>query len=165
MTNNDVFRRLRYALNLPDGLTLKLLALGGAPASEEDLHAWLTKEEDPGHQGCRDQTLTAFLDGFVTLRRGPRPEGAPPVTPERLTNNLILKKLRVALAWQEDDVLAALAAGGMTVSKNELSALFRKPGQKNFKPCGDQLLRAFLTGLAGRAKPEGDPPVRPDADA
>ena len=154
MTNNDVLRRLRYALNLPDGLTLKLFGLGGIAATEAELQAWLKKDEDPGYIACRDPVLAGFLDGFITLRRGPRPEGSPALVPERLTNNLILKKLRIALAWQEDDVLSALTAGGMTVSKTELTALFRKPGQKNFKPCGDQLLRAFLTGLAGRAKPE-----------
>lgn len=147
MTNNDILRRLRYALNLPDGLSLKFFSLGGKPATETELAVWMKKDEDPGYLACRDETLTAFLDGFVTFRRGPRPEGSVPSATERLTNNLILKKLRVALAWQEENVLAAVSAGGMAVSKNELTALFRKPGQKNFKPCGDQLLRAFLTGI------------------
>ncbi|HTH14238.1 MAG TPA: DUF1456 family protein [Spirochaetia bacterium] len=159
MTNNDVLRRLRYALNLPDGLTLKIFALGGKEVSESELERWLKKEEDPGYAACRDETLGAFLDGFITLRRGPRPGSSatePPgnlaSAPERLTNNLILKKLRIALAWQEEEVLGALASGGLSVSKNELSALFRKPGQKNYKPCGDQLLRAFLTGMTGKTK-------------
>lgn len=155
MTNNDILRRLRYALNLPDGLSLKILSLGGREASAADLVLWMTKEEEPGYQACRDEVLGAFLDGFITLRRGPRPEGSPTPAAERLTNNVILKKLRIALAWQEEEVLAALAAGGMVVSKNELTALFRKPGQKNFKPCGDQLLRAFLTGMIGKVKAEG----------
>lgn len=150
MTNNDILRRLRYSLNLPDGLSLKIFALGGREATEAELAVWLKKEEEPGYASCRDEVLTAFLDGFITLRRGPRPEGGPVPAPERLTNNLILKKLRIALAWQEEEVLGALAAGGMEISRNELTALFRKPGQKNFKPCGDQLLRAFLTGMAGR---------------
>lgn len=154
MTNNDILRRLRYALNLPDGLAVKIFALGGKDASPAELALWMTKEDEPGHTPCRDEVLGAFLDGFITLRRGPRPEGSPTPVAERLTNNLILKKLRIALAWQEEEVLAALATGGMTVSKNELSALFRKPGQKNFKPCGDQLLRAFLTGMIEKEKPE-----------
>ena len=154
MTNNDILRRLRYALNLPDGLALKLFSLGGKPAHETELAGWLKKEEDKGYLACRDETLAAFLDGLVTLKRGSRPTGSPPPLAERLTNNLILKKLRIALAWQEDDVLAALSAGGMTVSKNELTALFRKAGQKNFKPCGDQLLRAFLTGMVGKTTAE-----------
>lgn len=150
MTNNDILRRLRYALNLPDGLTLKIFGLGGREATAADLEIWLKKEEEAGYAACRDEVLGAFLDGYIVLRRGPRPEGAP--APERLTNNLILKKLRIALAWQEEQVLAALATGGMTISKNELTALFRKPGQKNFKPCGDQLLRAFITGMVGQTK-------------
>jgi uncharacterized protein YehS (DUF1456 family) len=154
MTNNDILRRLRYALNLPDALSLKVFALGGRPATEAELLVWLKKDEDEGYAACRDEALTAFLDGLVVLKRGPRPEGSAPPAAERLTNNLILKKLRVALAWQEEQVLAALAAGGMTVSKNELTALFRKPGQKNFKPCGDQLLRAFITGMADSTKAE-----------
>jgi len=147
MTNNDVLRRLRYALNLPDGLSLKILELGGRVVSETELHTWFKKEEEPGYVACQDGDLEAFLDGFILLRRGPRPGGSPQPTKERLTNNTILKKLRVALAWQEADVLKALAAGGLEVSANELSALFRKPGQKNFRPCGDQLLRAFITGM------------------
>ena len=150
MTNNDLLRRLRYALNLPDGLTLKIFTLGGKVATEAELAVWLKKEEEPGYAACRDEILAAFLDGFILLRRGPRPESSAAPGSERLTNNLILKKLRIALAWQEDDVLAALAVGGMTVSKNELTALFRKPGQKNFKPCGDQLLRAFITGMVNK---------------
>jgi len=151
-----VLRRLRYALNLPDGLTLKLFSLGGLEATGDELEVWLKKDEEPGYVACRDEALTAFLDGLVMLKRGPRPAGSPAPASERLTNNLILKKLRVALAWKEDDILAALATGGMTVSRNELTALFRKPGQKNFKPCGDQLLRAFMTGMIGKGqKPEG----------
>lgn len=152
MTNNDILRRLRYALNLPDVLSLKALSLGGREATAADLDLWMKKEEDPGSIACRDEVLTAFLDGLILLKRGPRPEGSPVPPPERLTNNVILKKLRIALAWQEEDVLSALAAGGMSVSRNELTALFRKPGQKNFKPCGDQLLRAFLAGMIGKTK-------------
>ena len=154
MTNNDVLKRVRYALNLPDGLTLKLFQQGGRSVTEEELASWFKKEEEPGYAACRDEALTAFLDGLVVFKRGPRPEGSVAPPPERLTNNVILKKLRIALAWQEDQVLAALKGGGLEISKNELTALFRKPGQKNFKPCGDQLLRAFLTGMASPKEPD-----------
>ena len=84
MTNNDILRRLRYALNLPDGLALKLFSLGGKPAHETELAGWLKKEEDKGYLACRDETLAAFLDGLVTLKRGPRPTGSPPPLAERL---------------------------------------------------------------------------------
>ena len=68
----------------------------------------------------------------------------------RLTNNIILKKLRIALELKEDDMLAVLKLGEVDISKSELSALFRKEGHKNYKECGDQFLRKFLKGLSLR---------------
>ena len=65
-----------------------------------------------------------------------------------VTNNIILKKLRVAFELKEDDMHAILKAAGFPVSKPELSALFRKFGHTNYRTCGDQLLRNFLKGLA-----------------
>lgn len=157
MTNNDVLRRLRYALNLPDGLGLKILDLAGRPTTNDEWLGWLKPEEDPSRVTCRDEALTAFLDGLILLKRGPRPEGAPTPDVERLTNNLILKKLRVAMTWKEQDVLSILQSGGMVLSTNELSALFRRQGQKNFKPCGDQVLRAVLSGMAEKSDQGGKP--------
>lgn len=150
MTHNDVLRRLRYALHLNNDQLLKLSALGGRPATLPQLDSWLRQEDEPGYAACRDADLAAFLDGLITDKRGPRPEGGVVPPAERLTNNLILKKLRIALSYQEEDMLGALALGGQPVSKAELTALFRKPGQKNFQPCGDQILRAFLTGVTAR---------------
>ncbi|MGL4612942.1 MAG: DUF1456 family protein, partial [Shewanella sp.] len=66
----------------------------------------------------------------------------------RLNNNLIFKKLRVALEMREEDIVATLALADMQMSKSELSALFRNPEHKNFKECGDQILRNFIRGLS-----------------
>jgi len=68
----------------------------------------------------------------------------------QLTNNTILKKLRIALELKEDDMLAILRLAGVEISKHELTALFRKEGHKNYKECGDQFLRKFLKGLSIR---------------
>lgn len=64
-----------------------------------------------------------------------------------MTNNDILKKLRVALKLQDDDIINILKLVDFNISKNELSALFRKEDHPNYKECGDQLLRNFLNGL------------------
>lgn len=159
MTNNNVLRRLRYALDLPDPVALRCLEQAGLRAEAAQWRAWLKKDGDPEARPCPDAVLGGFLDGLIRLRRGPRPEGPPP-PPERLTNNVILKKLRIALGWREDQVLAALAAGGQPLSAGELGALFRRPGHKNYQPCGDQALRAFLTGLASQGV-GGSGPERP----
>lgn len=64
-----------------------------------------------------------------------------------MTNNIILKKLRVAFELKDTDMLEIYEKVDFRVSKPELSAVFRKPGHKNYRDCGDQLLRYFLKGL------------------
>ncbi|NLW82437.1 MAG: DUF1456 family protein [Desulfovibrionales bacterium] len=150
MTNNDILRRVRYAIHLNNDETLRLFALGGHTLSLPDLDLLLRKEEEPGFVDCPDTLLAAFLDGLIISRRGPRENAA--LEPETLTNNVILRKIRIALELKDTDILRILEAGGMTVSKAELAALFRKPGHRNFMPCRDQLLRKFLAGLASTSR-------------
>ncbi len=152
MTNNDILRRLRYALNLDNTGVIRLFALGGHPLSELDLDLLLKKDEDPGFVDCPDVLLCAFLDGLITSRRGAR-ESALDAS-EALNNNLILRKIRIALELKDSDMIRILDAGGMEISKSELSALFRKPGHRNFVYCRDQLLRKFLSGLATISREE-----------
>ncbi|HOX18183.1 MAG TPA: DUF1456 family protein [Spirochaetales bacterium] len=156
MNYNDILKRLRYALRLSDKDMLELLELGGKPAAAPALAAWFRKEEEPGYAECDMASLGALLDGLVVKRRGPReaaPGAAPaPARAELLDNNLVLKKLRVALELKEEDLLGILKLAGVEVSKGELSALFRRKDQKNYKPCLDQFLRNFLAGLAKFSK-------------
>lgn len=64
-----------------------------------------------------------------------------------MSNNDIMKKLRVALKFTDDDIINVLALVDFRVTKTELGAIFRNDDHPNFKPCGDQLLRNFLNGL------------------
>lgn len=64
-----------------------------------------------------------------------------------LTNNDILKKLRVALSFKDSDILECLELVDFKITKSELSAIFRNVDHPNYKECGDQLLRNFLNGL------------------
>ncbi|MBU1079865.1 MAG: DUF1456 family protein, partial [Spirochaetes bacterium] len=72
----------------------------------------------------------------------------PAPAPAALDNNMVLKKIRIALELKEEDMIAVMRLAGADLSKNELSALFRKKGQKNYMECMDQFLRNFLSGLA-----------------
>jgi len=146
MTNNDILRRLRYALNLDNAGMIRLFDLGGHAPSMGDLDLLLRKNDDLSAVDCPDTLLAAFLDGLIVSRRGSR-DGVQAGT-DTLGNTTILRKLRIALQLQDTDMQRILLAGGMDVSKTEVSALFRRPGHRNFKPCGDQLLRRFLAGLA-----------------
>jgi uncharacterized protein YehS (DUF1456 family) len=87
--------------------------------------------------------------------------------PEMLTNNDILKKLRVALNLRDEDIIHILTLVDFNISKSELGAIFRKEDHPNYKPCGDQLLRNFLNGLViykRGIKPGAKPEQEPDAD-
>jgi uncharacterized protein YehS (DUF1456 family) len=64
-----------------------------------------------------------------------------------LTNNDILKKLRVALQLRDEDIVRILKHASFEATKPEINALFRNEDHPNYKPCGDQLLRNFLNGL------------------
>ncbi len=64
-----------------------------------------------------------------------------------MTNNEILKKLRIALNLKDTDMIEILKLADFDISKAELSALFRSEDQRNYRECGDQILRRFLNGL------------------
>ena len=152
MTNNDVLRGVRYALALSTAAMAEIFSISGQTVAQDKILNLLKKEEEEGFVVCPDALMGDFLSGLIIHKRG-RQEGAPARPPQAagpLTNNSILKKLRIALELKEEDMLAILQQSGNPVSKPELSALFRKAGHKNYKECGDQFLRNFLKGLALR---------------
>lgn len=81
-----------------------------------------------------------------------------------MTNNDILKKLRVALKLRDEDIIHILSLAQFEVSKAELSALFRSEDHPNYKECGDQLLRNFLNGLIIHLRGPMDQPSKPVAE-
>lgn len=64
-----------------------------------------------------------------------------------MSNNDIMKKLRVALSLNTDQIIEICKLVNFTVTKSELGDIFRKDDHPNFKKCGDQILRNFLNGL------------------
>jgi uncharacterized protein YehS (DUF1456 family) len=152
MRNNDILRRLRYALAETDARMVAIFALKGQELSTEQVCAFMGKEDEEGVVYCPDEMLAHFLDGLILDRRGP-PKSVRSAPAGALTNNVILKKLRIALTLHEDAMLSILAAGGQPLSKGELTALFRKPDHKHFRACGDQVLRKFLKGLTLKLRP------------
>lgn len=149
MTNNDLLRRLRYALNLNGETIAELCKLGGHEIGPIDVLKLLKKEEETGFVVCNDTVMGAFLDGLIVSRRGapdPKP-GSAKSTDTALNNNLILRKLRIALELNDEAMLAVFGKAGVRLSKSELSAMFRAEGHRNYKPCGDQMLRNFVRGL------------------
>ncbi|MGM0169245.1 hypothetical protein IGI39_003561 [Enterococcus sp. AZ135] len=165
MNNNDLLLRLRYALDIKDTDIIKAFELGGMVVSREEEKAMLTKVSDQEFEESDDfeknvyqkminnKVLDTFLNGFITLKRG-EPKNKTAQLPQlksteiRHINNILLKKVKIALALTSDDMLDILAEAGVYPSKGELGAILRKEGHRNFKPCGDKYARNFLKGLA-----------------
>jgi uncharacterized protein YehS (DUF1456 family) len=152
MTNNDILRRLRYALDISNAAMVEIFNQADYEIEQAGIIALLKKEDEEGYVECSDEVMGYFLNGFIYHKRG-RQELAPGEARKAetsLSNNIILKKLRIALELKEDDMFGILKLADIAVSKAELSAFFRKEGQKNYKECGDQFLRNFLKGLTLR---------------
>ena len=152
MITNDVLRRVRYALQLNDKKMLGIFESVDNAIDENYLHSIMAKEGEENFVFCRDSLLSLFLDGLINEKRGKKEGSSPVILPAKavLVNNDILRKLRIALNFKEEDMLAALDSAEFPVSKSELSALFRKKDHRNYKVCGDQLLRNFLNGITKR---------------
>jgi uncharacterized protein YehS (DUF1456 family) len=119
----------------------------------------LTKSDDEAEYDdqikCNNSMLDSFLNGFIIYKRGkqePKPGQSdtpePSIKKSTNVNNLLLKKVKIALALTTDDMLEIFENAGITVTKGELGALLRKEGHKNYKECGDKYARNFLKGLA-----------------
>ena len=143
MTNNDVLRRIRYTFDFNDS---KMIALFGHQVTRAQISDWLKKEDDPAYQNCGDVQFATFLNGLIVEKRGKK-EGPQPEPEKRLTNNIIFRKLRIALDLKAEDVLAIMNLADLRMSKHELSAFFRKPDHKHYRECKDQILRNFLKGV------------------
>jgi uncharacterized protein YehS (DUF1456 family) len=154
MDNNDVLKRLRYALNITDLKVVELFKLADYDIAKPELESIFKTEDEVGYVECGDALMDKFLEGLVISRRGRKPEASKGESRSRgkvrLNNNDILKRIKIALEMKDDDVIEVMGLADMAISKSELSALLRKPGHSNYRPCGDQFLRNFLSGLTSK---------------
>lgn len=154
MTNNDLLRRLRYALNINDKTVMVCFNLGDYELPQEELDSYFKRDEEEGYRSLHDKKFEHFLDGFIIHERGKQKpiEGAPVRKKIKLSNNEILKKLRIALKLKDTDMIDILYSADFRIAKAELGAFFRPIGHKNYQECKDQILRTFIQGLTLRNK-------------
>ena len=163
MNNNDILTRLRYALDLKDAEMVEIFGLGGIEITRVDIQAILSKvknhEADDEEFQANDykkklenKMLESFLNGLITFKRGASDSEKPVqlTMNDRNVNNILLKKVKIALTLTSEDMLDILSDTGTNLSNSELSAVLRKEGHRNYKECGDRYARNFLKGLAMR---------------
>jgi len=160
MNNNDILIRLRYAFDIKDIGMVEIFELGGIEVTKEEVQMMLKKSSEADNEAdmnCSNSMLDSFLNGFIIFKRGkqePKPgqaeKPAVAIKSNENVNNIVLKKVKIALALTSEDILAILEEAGITITKGELGAVLRKEGHKNYKECGDRYVRNFLKGLALR---------------
>jgi len=146
MNNNDVLRKIRYTFDYSDDQMMDIFAQADLAVTREQVCNWLKSDEDENFASLHDKMLATFLNGFINLKRGKR-EGEQPKPEKTLNNNLILRKIKIALALRDEDMVNILQLADLKVSKHEINAFFRKPGQSQYRLCLDQFLRNFLYGM------------------
>jgi uncharacterized protein YehS (DUF1456 family) len=170
MSNGDILIRVRYALDIKDADMVEIFKLGGVDIEKEEVREMMKKSKKDDYNEfdddseltennnivtCNNKMLESFLNGFIIFKRGKQdPKPGQPDKPamslknNKNVNNLMLKKLKIALSLTSEDIIDILKEAGVLITKGELSALLRKEGHKNFKECGDRYARNFLKGLA-----------------
>ncbi len=159
MTNNDILRRIRYIFDFNDSKMITIFGLADYKITREQISDWLKKDDDPAYKACNDTQLAIFLNGLINYKRGKK-DGPQPAPEKKLNNNIIFRKLKIALNLKEEDTLKILELADLPVSKHELSAFFRRQDHKHYRVCKDQILRNFLKGLQLKYRPA----IKPDAD-
>jgi len=146
ISTNEILYRIQKALNLSTEDMIEIYKLASHTMSWEHLDSLLKRRQEEGFMLCSYEELGVFLDGLVTFKRGPSPKKSNDEVVE-LTNNLILKKLRIALELKEAEIEIIFGLAEIELTKQQLASLFRKESHKNFKPCSAELLMAFIEGL------------------
>ena len=155
MDNNYILRKLRYALDYNDFQMIELFELGGVQIDRKTLCNMLKKDDDTNFVECNDALIAKFLDGLITQRRGekdPQKSGIKRYE-TKLTNNTILRKLKIAFELTDKEMINVYKKANFTMSKPQLSALFRRKGHRNYDECSDQYLRTFIKGLTATLRP------------
>ncbi len=153
MTNNTILRQIRYTFNYTDSEMIHLFASGGFEVTRAQVSDWLKKEEEENFRELEDIQLAVFLNGLINEKRGKK-EGEQQDPEKKLNNNIILRKLKIALNLRDTDILELFNLADMYISKPELSSFFRKPGHRQYRMCKDQFLRNFLFGMQKKYRKE-----------
>ncbi|VAV83713.1 Uncharacterized protein YehS [hydrothermal vent metagenome] len=146
MTNNDIIRQIRYIFDYNDSKMIEIFDSAGLEVTRSQVSNWLKKDDNAAYVEITDNQLAYFLNGLINEKRGKK-KGPPMIAENRLNNNIIFRKIRIALNLKDDQIVKIMSLVDMRIGKAELGAFFRKPGHPKYMVCKDQFLRNFLHGI------------------
>ena len=149
MRTNDIFRKLTQSLPLSVEQVQALFAESDIDLTDKEVGNLLKTDYQPGFEAMPEYILLIFLNNLIDQKRGKKIDAQAEVVEKhhKVSNNDVLKKLRIAFNLHEQDVRDALKLVTIELTKSDLSALFRKPGHVHFKACDDELALDFIQGL------------------
>lgn len=149
MRTNDIFRKITQSLTLDIAQIQQLFSLADIELSEKEVANLLKTDYQLGFEAMPEYVLLIFLNSLIEQQRGKKEDAEKAVIEKhaKVSNNDVLKKLRVAFNLHEQQVRESLALATIELTKSDLAALFRKPGHVHFKACDDELVLDFIEGL------------------
>jgi len=128
---------------------IELFALGDRVASRAEISDWLKREGEEAYVEMEDKDLAYFLNGFIVDKRG-KQEGRVPIAEDRLNNNLILRKLKIALNLKSEDIVELFKLVDKKISVSEIGAFLRHYSHSKYREFNGQYLRNFMNGLQAK---------------
>lgn len=147
MNNNEALRNIRDILKADEKALAEIYALSDVKVTPAEVATWLKNSDESGFVELSDQNFATFLNALIYFKRGK--EGDDSVRPLDLpiSNNIILKKIRIAFKLEDKDLVTLSKKSNSTISPKEWNYYFRSQGHKNYKECPDSFLLSIFQGL------------------
>lgn len=145
MTNNYTLKSIMTAIDLDKVAVLKAYKLVDKKITQDDVDDILRDEDNEKFILLSDEGFELFLNGLIAYKRGPSDKKAKKQK-IYFSNNIVLKKLKIALDLKDEDIVQIFANDGLEITKSQLSAYFRRDGHINYRKCSDILLKRFIKG-------------------
>ncbi len=146
MTNNYILSSIMNSLKLDKIDILKAYKLVDKKITQDDVDDILREPSDEKFILLSDEGFELFLNGFIAYKRGPSDKKTKKQK-IYFSNNIILKKLKIALDLKDEDIIEIFKNDGLEITKSQLTAYFRRDGHINYRKCSDSLLKRFINGL------------------
>ncbi|MFL2019533.1 DUF1456 family protein [Weissella hellenica] len=157
MHNNDIVRRLQYIFNISSKDMLAIFKLGDLDLTKAEFLAIIAK---PAQESARDAQLSRhdlekFMNGLIVSQRGRKKNEDGSLAPQDYSmqrdndiNNVVIKKIKIAMSYTTEDLLAFWQAADFKVTKGEVGAMLRRKSHPKYLVAGDQFMRKLLMGMA-----------------
>ncbi|MBN2260623.1 MAG: DUF1456 family protein [Clostridiales bacterium] len=162
MNNNELLLRIKNALDIKLEEMVDIFNFGDKPFTEFEIRKLIGEsEEDNLDSGegdfqmkCTNGILEAFLNGLIIFKRGRKETKSDQpekqvlaIETTKSVNNILLKKMKIALSLSSQDMLDIFESVGDPITKGELSDMFRKEGHKHYRKCNNEHVMNFLDGI------------------